>query len=85
VSDIRALVNVVEGHPVCVETTDHGSPLARRLAERGMTFGCAIPVPPGPSSFVGVIYLSWVKKPEASQELVAVTAAREIASTLVTR
>ena len=85
VSDVRALERVLEGQPVCLNVTEIGSPLARRLAERGMTRGCAIPIPPSAQKFVGVIYLAWSKAPDSSSEQVAAGAAREIAATLVTR
>lgn len=81
-SDIKALLDVIEGNPVCLDIESNGSPVARRLAERGMIRGCAIPIPPNPVAFVGVIYLSWLKAPDASAENVAITAAREIAAKL---
>jgi hypothetical protein len=86
VSDLRSLIEVLEGHPVCVPLALSGSPLARRLAERGMVRGCAIPIPPNPTAFVGVIYLAWEKvDPDESHEKVAVGAAREIAAKLATK
>jgi hypothetical protein len=84
-SDIKVLVDVMAGHPICIEVTEHGSPLARRLAGRNMKWGCAIPIPPSPDSFVGVIYLAWQERPEASAEDVAVGTARQIAFTLTGR
>lgn len=84
-SDVGTLVAVLEGSPTCLDLRDTGSPLARRLAERGMRRGCAIPIPPTRESFVGVIYLAWAIAPDASQENVAVGAAREIAAKLATR
>jgi len=85
-SDVRVLIDVLEGHPTCVDLEKTGSPLARRLADRGMKRGCAIPIPPNPDSFVGVIYLAWTADnvPDASQEKVMVGAAREIARKLAT-
>jgi hypothetical protein len=85
-SDVRALVSVLEGRPACVDLEMSGSPLARRLFDRGMRRGCAIPIPPNPEAFVGVIYLAWSQGnlPDASQENVAVGAAREIARKLAT-
>jgi hypothetical protein len=85
-SDVRALIDVMEGHPTCVDLEKTGSPLARRLADRGMHRGCAIPIPPNPESFVGVIYLAWTKDtvPDESQQKVAVGAAREVAKKLAT-
>ena len=85
-SDVKALIDVLEGTPVCLPLTAAGSPLARRLAGRGMARGCAIPIPPSPDSFVGVIYLAWTTAsvPDETQEKVAVGAAREIAGTLAT-
>jgi hypothetical protein len=85
VSDAKALVDVLNGSPVCVNLSSTGSPLARRLAERGMKRGCAIPIPPNAEAFVGVIYLAWMTPPEHSAEDVAVRAAREIAKDLSTR
>lgn len=85
VSDATTLVNVLAGNPVCVDIRAEGSPLARRLTARGMARGCAIPIPPDPSAFVGVIYLAWRERPDASIEEVAAGAAREIAATLATR
>jgi hypothetical protein len=85
VSDIQALVAVMEGHPICVDLSKLGSPLARRLEERGMKRGCAIPIPPNNESFVGCIYIAWERPPDPSAENVAVGAAREIAATLATR
>ena len=84
-SDVRNLVAVLEGRPTCLDLLATGSPLARRLAERGMRRGCAIPIPPTRESFVGVIYLAWAVPPDPSQENVAVGAAREIAAKLATR
>jgi hypothetical protein len=83
-SDIRALIDVLEGHPYCIDLEKTGSPLARRLADRGMKRGCAIPIPPNPESFVGVIYLAWSIPTDASSENVAIGAAREIARKLAT-
>jgi hypothetical protein len=83
-SDIRKLVDILEGHPVCVDLNINGTPVARRLAERGMKRGCAIPIPPNPESFVGVIYLSWSTPVDSSTESVAVGSAREIAKKLST-
>jgi hypothetical protein len=85
-SDVRSLIDVLEGQPTCVNLDKSGSPLARRLAERGMARGCAVPIPLNPEAFVGVIYLAWSKTnlPDTSQENVAVGAAREIARKLAT-
>jgi hypothetical protein len=83
-SDIRNLVGILEGFPVCVNLNSDGTPVARRLAERGMKRGCAIPIPPNPESFVGVIYLAWAAPTDNSNENVAVGAAREIAKKLAT-
>jgi hypothetical protein len=83
-SDVKTLIDVMEGHPTCVNLTPTGSPLARRLYERGMKRGCAIPIPPNPESFVGVIYLAWTTPDDLSNENVAVGAAREIAKKLAT-
>ncbi len=85
VSDAKALVDALNGNPVCIELTDKGSPLARRLADRGMKWGCAIPIPPGPENFIGVIYLTWTEKPDTSKQDVAVKVAREVAGRLVTK
>jgi hypothetical protein len=85
VSDVRALIAILEGHPICVDLSPLGSPLARRLAERGMRRGCAIPIPPTPDKFVGVIYLAWKNPVDETSENVAVTAAREIAGSLVNK
>lgn len=85
-SDISRLVEVLDGRPTCVDLEKTGTPVARRLAERGMHRGCAIPIPPGPESFVGVIYLAWAnEKADASNENVAVGVAREIAAKLATQ
>jgi hypothetical protein len=83
-SDVKRLVDVLEGHPICVDLHRDGTPVARRLAERGMKRGCAVPIPPNPESFVGVIYLVWSEATDASNENVAVGAAREIAKRLAT-
>jgi hypothetical protein len=84
-SDVLKLVEVLEGHPTCVDLSMTGTPVVRRLAERGMKRGCAVPIPPNPESFVGVIYLAWPGKTDDSNENVAVGAAREIAKKLATR
>jgi hypothetical protein len=83
-SDVRRLVDVLDGHPVCVSIDLTGTPVARRLAERGMKRGCAIPIPPNPESFVGVIYLTWSVPTDDSNENVAVGVAREVAKKLAT-
>jgi hypothetical protein len=83
-SDVQALINVMEGRPTCLDLSTSGSPLARRLADRGMRRGCAIPIPPNPESFVGVVYLAWASPTDQSSEDVAVGAAREIARKLTT-
>jgi len=84
-SSAKALVNVLEGRPVCVDLTEQGTPLAERLAQRGMRRGCAVPNPPSSDAFVGIIYLAWSNPPDERSETVAVGAARDIARTLVTR
>lgn len=84
ISDAKALVDVLNGTPVCVDLSLEGTPIARRLAERGMKRGCAVPIPPSPDSFVGVIYLVWATAPERSAEDVAVRIAREAAGKLAT-
>ena len=84
ISDAKALVQVLNGTPVCIDLHADGTPVARRLAERGMKRGCAIPIPPSPDAFVGVIYLAWASAPEASSEDVAVRVAREVAGKLAT-
>jgi hypothetical protein len=83
-SDVRRLVDVLDGQPVCVDLEANGTPVARRLAERGMKRGCAVPIPPSPESFVGVIYLAWLQQTDASNENVSVGAAREVARKLAT-
>jgi hypothetical protein len=82
-SDIKVLVDVLGGRPACadISPTTH-SPVVARLADRGFKRGCAVPIPPGPDAFVGIIYIAWVAAPEATAEDVAVQAAREIASKL---
>lgn len=85
VSSARALVDVLEGRPVCVDLNDQGTPLAERLAQRGMKRGCAVPIPPSSEAFVGVIYLAWLTPPDERSENVAVGAARDVARTLATR
>ena len=85
-SDLQVLVDVINGHPACADITLAApSPVVHRLAERGMHRGCAIPIPPSPEAFVGVIYLTWLKAPDKGTEEGAVGAAREIARTLATR
>jgi len=84
-SDAKALVEVLNGTPVCIDISTAGTPLAERLAHRGMKRGCAIPIPPTSEAFVGVIYLAWLTAPEAKAETVAVGVARDIARTLATR
>lgn len=85
VTDLKVLVDVMEGHPVCVPVVMTGSPLARRLAERNLKYGCAIPIPPNPTAFVGVIYLAWEERPDSSVESVAVGNARALAGKLATK
>lgn len=85
VSSAKALVDVLAGHPICVDLDMMGTPLAERLAQRGMKRGCAIPIPPDAESLVGVIYLAWLNAPDQRSEEVAVGAARDAARTLATR
>jgi hypothetical protein len=82
-SSAKALVDILNGHPVCVELNEMGTPLAERLAQRGMRRGCAIPIPPSADSFVGIIYLAWLVPPDERSENIAIGAARDIARTLV--
>jgi hypothetical protein len=84
-SDAKRLADVIAGNPVCLDIPPTGSPLARRLAEKGMKRGCAVPIPPSPIAFVGVIYLAWEEVPDQSVEDVAVGATREIAAKLVSK
>jgi len=84
-SSAKALVDVLEGHPVCIDLTEQGTPLAERLAQRGMKRGCAVPIPPSSEAFVGVIYLAWLNPPDERSESVALGAARDVARTLVTQ
>ena len=83
-SDVSRLVEVLDGRPTCVDLHAEGTPVARRLFERGMRRGCAIPIPPNPESFLGVIYLAWGERTDQSNENVAVGVAREIARKLAT-
>jgi len=83
-SSAKALVDVLAGHPICVDLDVMGTPLAERLAQRGMKRGCAIPIPPNAEALVGIIYLAWVNPPDERSENVAVGAARDVARTLVT-
>ena len=85
VSSAKALVDVLEGRPVCVDLNDQGTPLAERLAQRGMKRGCAVPIPPTSEALVGVIYLAWLVPPDERSENVAIGAARDVARTLATR
>lgn len=84
-SDIKIVLEVLNGAPACLDLTTHGTPMAARMADRGFTRGCAVPIPPGPSAFVGIIYLGWVTAPPKDQETVAVASAGEIASKLINR
>jgi len=84
VSSVKALVDVLAGHPICVDLDVMGTPLAERLAQRGMKRGCAVPIPPNAEALVGIIYLAWIKPPDERSENVAVGAARDVARTLVT-
>jgi len=84
VSSAKALVDILEGHPICVDLDTMGTPLTERLAQRGMKRGCAMPIPPNAEAFVGVIYLAWINPPDERSENVAVGAARDVARTLVT-
>lgn len=81
-SDVAKLVELLEGRHACVDLAPTGTPIARRLSERGMKRGCAIPIPPNPESFVGVIYLAWPAATDVSNENVAVGVTREIAKQL---
>jgi hypothetical protein len=83
-SDVRNLVDVLEGRPTCVDLGSEGTPIARRLADRHMKRGCAVPIPSNPDAFVGVIYLAWFNATDVSNENVAVGAAREVARKLAT-
>jgi hypothetical protein len=83
-SDIRALTNVLAGNPACVGTAEADAPLMERLASRGIVRACAVPIPPGGSILVGIIYLAWEKPPEVNDEDGALVAAREIAGKLAT-
>lgn len=83
-SDVRPLVDVLEGRPTCVDFSAAGTPIARRLAEAGMKRGCAVSIPSAPDSFVGVIYLAWTAQTDVSNENVAIGAAREIARKMAT-
>ena len=84
-SSAKALVDVLAGHPICVDLDVMGTPLAERLATRGMKRGCAVPIPPNAEALVGIIYLAWMNPPDERSENVAVGAARDVARTLVTR
>src|SRR4029077_7087864 len=79
------LVEVLQGKPVCVDLTMYGTPLAERLAQRGMKRGCGVPIPPTGERLTGVIYLAWQERPGERVEEVAVGVARDIARTLATR
>jgi hypothetical protein len=85
-TDLQVLVDVINGHPACADVTLAApSPVIHRLAERGMVRACAVPIPPSPDAFVGVIYMTWQKAPDKGAEEVSLVAAREIAGTLVSR
>jgi hypothetical protein len=81
-SDVRTLVEVLEGRAACTDLAADGSPLQRRLFDRGMKRACAVPVPPTREPVVGLIYLAWSTKRDESNEYVAVGAAREVSRRL---
>ena len=83
VSDVLALERVLEGRPHCTDLSEHGTPLVKRLHERGMKRACAIPIPPSAQAFVGVIYLVWSTPADEAAEKVAVGAAREISAKML--
>jgi len=83
-SDVRRLVDVLDGRAVCADFDHIGTPVARRLAQRGMKRGCGIPIPPGGDAFLGIIYLSWAERTDDSNETVAVGVAKEVAKKLAT-
>lgn len=84
-TDAKGLVDVLNGSPTCLDLAPAGSPLAERLAHRGMTRGCAIPIPVSGEYLLGAVYLAWQIAPDAQTESVAVGVARDIARTLATR
>ena len=83
-SDVRRLVDVLDGRPVCADFDHVGTPVVRRLAQRGMKRGCGIPIPPGGDAFLGIIYLSWAEPTDEHDENVAVGVAKEVAKRLAT-
>ena len=83
--DVKGLADVISGNPYCIDLTAKGSAINRRLFDRGFLRGCAIPIPPSPVAFVGVIYIAWETRQEASVEDVAIGAMRDIAVKLVSR
>jgi hypothetical protein len=85
VTDIAALTRILEGNPACIELAAIGSPLVKRLAERGMKHGCAIPIPPSAQHFIGIIYLAWLTTPDADAEKLAIRTARATAADLIAR
>jgi hypothetical protein len=84
ISDIRALVEFLEGRATCADLSPQGPPLVRRLVERGMRRACGVPITAPPDRFIGVIYLAWQTPGDAISETIAIGAAREAATQLVT-
>jgi hypothetical protein len=85
-SDMGVLADLIAGHPSCLTiSTASPSPVANRLAQRGMTRACGVPIPPSPEAFLGMIYLTWEQPQDANAEAVALAAAREVAGKLVSR
>ena len=52
-TDVRSVVEVLDGTPACVNLPALSSPLARRLEERGMKRGCIMPIPPSRERSLG--------------------------------
>ena len=67
--------------PECFDLQSDG-PIAKRLVDRGMQHGCAIPIMPG---LVGVIYLAWAQQQTSTADEAAAGAAKQVAKELVTR
>jgi hypothetical protein len=78
-SDPAQIVRMLRGSAVC------GDPLGkqerilfRRLAEDGIRYICAVPIPPGPNSpLVGLLYFAWKTPPEPA---IAATAKADAAA-----
>lgn len=82
---VDEILKLIRGRPFCDNPATRGSLLMQHFAEAGMVRVCVIPIPPGPATTLGAIYVAWQVVPPPATEEAALDAAMATAAAIVRR